>query len=231
MTIKTVVIDSKEPGWVQALTFDNAPVTVQHLPCGDAWLACEGATLIVERKTLPDLLASIADGRLFDQAGRMAKASQWSYVVVTELPTVRSGYIFVNGSMTKRLWCSVTGALMTVQELGVAVTWCEGDTQYAPTLTRLAKRNRGDVHVKKRRDVALQTPGELVLSSLPGISDVRARALFEHCGSAAFALQYLSGESGGSCPGVGLSTKAAARAALGLPADLRIAVIAKEEAA
>lgn len=231
MTIRTVVIDSNEPKWVQALTFDNALVAVQHLPCGDAWLACEDATLIVERKTLPDLLASIADGRLFDQSGRMAKASRWSYVVVTELPTIRSGYIFISGKMTKWPWVSVTGALMTVQELGVTVTWCEGDTQYAPTLTRLAKRSRGNVHVKKRRDVALQTPGELVLSSLPGISDVRARALFEHCGSAAFALQYLSGEDGGNCPGVGPSTKAAARAALGLPADLKMVVIAKEEAA
>ena len=231
MTLKAVILDSREPDWVKSLTFD-VPVTVQALPTGDAWLAVEDATIIVERKTLPDLLGSIVDGRLFDQASRMVQASPWCYCVITGMPSIRSDCLFVDGRMTNWSWNSVQGATATLQELGVVVLWRPtGYEAYRETLEWLARHNRGPIMLRQKRETVMQSPAEIVLSALPGISDGRADALMRHCGSAAFALQYLTGEGGGTVPGVGPGTKQAARKALGLPEDLQLAVISKEEAA
>ena len=96
MTLKAVILDSREPVWVQELNF-GVPKSITALPSGDAWLATEDTTLVCERKTLADLLASIRDGRLFTQAAAMVQQSVWSYEVVTELPVIRSGCVWAGG--------------------------------------------------------------------------------------------------------------------------------------
>jgi len=227
--LKAVILDSKEPASIKALDF-GVPTLVQPLKCGDCWLATDSTTLVVERKTLSDLLASIRDGRLFDQAARLVAQSKWCYEVITELPVVRSGCVFLNGKMSEWKWASVQGALLTLQEMGVEVVWWEGG--YVQCLQWLADRSRDTVHVKpQRRDIVMESPAETVLCSLPGISDGRAGALLEHCGTAAFALQFLTGNGGGSIPGIGPGTKTAVRSALGLTDDLVLTVVGKEETA
>ena len=99
MTLKAVVLDSREPQWVQELDY-GVSKSVAALPIGDAWLATEDTSLVVERKTLSDLLASIRDNRLFTQAAAMVSQSVWSYEVVTELPVVRSGCVWAAGKLT-----------------------------------------------------------------------------------------------------------------------------------
>jgi len=225
--LKAVILDSKEPAAIKALDY-GVPTMTQSLPCGDAWLATEDTTLVVERKTLPDLLASIRDGRLFDQAARMVAQSKWSYEVITELPVVRSGQIFLNGKLTEWKWSSVQGALLTLGEMGVEVIWWQDG--YVQCLEWLAGRDRDTVHVKpQKRDVVMESPAETILCALPGISDGRAGALLEHCGTAAFALQFLTGNGGGSIPGIGPGIKTGVRSALGLDDSLVLAVIGKEE--
>ena len=229
MTLKAVVLDSREPTWVQELNF-GVPKSITALPIGDAWLATEDTTLVVERKTLADLLASIRDGRLFTQAAAMVAQSAWSYEAVTELPVVRSGCVWVDGKLTNWKWSSVQGALLTVQDIGVQVVfWPESRQGYADALKFLADRDRGPVKIRpQKRDIIMQSVGESILCSLPGISDGRAGALLEHCATTAWALDFLTGNGGGSVPGVGPGTKQAVRQALGLPSDLRLAVINKE---
>ena len=177
---------------------------------------------------MSDLLGSISDGRLFDQASRMAKASPWSYVVVTEIPIVRSGFVWTSGRITKWRWASVMGALLTVQEMGIGVMFLYTPERYKAALIRLAQRSRGDVRPQHKREGVLATAGEAILSSLPGISEVRAQALLDHCGSAAWALAYLAGDGGGEVPGVGPATRDSARKALGLDDELILTVISKE---
>jgi len=227
MTLNAVILDTREPESITKLTFD-VPTSTQALPCGDAWLSTDTGIVIVERKTASDLLGSIMDGRLFDQASRMVKASPWSYVVVTSIPIVRSGYVWTSGRITKWKWASVMGALLTVQEMGVGVMFLYAPTQYKAALVRLANRNRDDVRPHHKREAVMAAPGELILSSLPGISEVRAQALLDHCGSAAWALMYLSGDKGGEVPGVGPATREAARKALGLDEGLMLSVITRE---
>lgn len=230
MTIQAVILDSREPPWVLALKFGQAPVAVQALPAGDACIATGDAMLLVERKTPGDLLASISDDRLFNQVAEMHKATPWVYVVVTGELAQTGGFVRADGRTTNWRWASLQGALLSAQELGAAIFYCSSDHEYASALEALAAHSRAPVRVDAKRDTTMLTPGEVVLTSLPGISDVRARALLQYCGSAAFALAFLS--DGGAAepvpdkvPGVGKATKQAARAALGLTDNLRLEVV------
>ena len=232
MTLKAVVLDSREPQWVQELDY-GVSKSITALPIGDAWLATEDTTLVVERKTLNDLLASIRDNRLFTQAAAMVSQSVWSYEVVTELPVIRSGCVWAGGQLTAWKWSSVQGALMTLQDIGVQVVfWPNSHQGYADALKFLADRDRGPVKVHpQKRTAVMQSDAEAILCSLPGIRDGKTEILLKHCGTAASALDFLTGNGGGSVPGVGPGTKEAVRQALGLADGLRLAVIDKESEA
>lgn len=227
MTLIAAILDSREPTWVQGLRFGSAPVAVQELAAGDACLATPDAMILVERKTPNDLLASIADDRLFNQVAEMRKQTPWVYVVVTGHVDAIMGKVRTDGRSTNWSWQSLQGALATVQELGAAIVYCSGDDAYAPTLEWLASRNHGTVRTEAKRDAMMTTPAESILTALPGISEVRAAALLKHCGSAAWALAFLSNGASDKVPGIGPSTHQAARAALGLTDDLTLEVVTK----
>jgi len=167
--IKSIIIDSREPESIHKLDFGNTPKMKMTLEAGDLWVACEdGCTLVVERKEPNDLLASIADNRLFNQAAKMKQISQWSYVVVT-------GKID-DALAIDRNWtyAAIWGALLSVQELGVMVVFCDGDYDFAPCVERLAKRTRGDMKIKPVRNAYVFGGQEAVLASLPGIGAKKA---------------------------------------------------------
>jgi len=235
--LQAVILDSNDVSaapWLLDLDW-GCPVSKTDLHhVGDAWATVDDlATLVIERKTLSDLLASIRDGRLFTQAAAMVKVSAWAYEVVTELPVVRSGFVWAGGKLTNWKWSSVQGALMTLQDIGVQVVWWPESRQgYADALKFLAARDRGPVKVHpQRREVVMQSRAEAILCALPGISDGRAGALLKHCETTAWALEFLTADKWESVPGVGPGTKSAVRQALGLADGLRLAVIDKETGA
>lgn len=231
MTLKAVLLDSREPPWVQGLGFGDAPISVVPLSAGDAWLAVEDATIIVERKTFSDLLGSIQDERLFDQVARMIKLSSWRYLIVQGRGRLSQDGERVIGVPGAGVWNihRIEGALATVQQMGVTVVRIgPRPHNYHAALTWLASRKRGEVKVTPRREAVMQSPGERILCALPGISEVRAQALLDHCGTTAWALVYLAGEGGGKVPGIGPATKEAARQALGLEDDQIFAINIKE---
>lgn len=228
MALRCVAFDSREPSWVQKLPM-GVPTAVCDLPVGDAWLTLEQGVVVVERKSGADLMASIADGRLLAQASQMAAACDWCNVIVSGVIIGGDGVVRADGKATKWQWRSIAGALMTVQQLGVAVSWIPSDTEYGPTLRWLANREYAPVTVKLwRREAVMQSPQEAILCALPGISDTRAAALLESCGSAAWALDFLTGTSKFDVPGIGPGTKRAARQALGLYDDLALTVVAQK---
>ena len=228
MTLSAVLLDSREPPWVQSLTFGDVPARVDTLTAGDAWLLVEDTILVVERKTFSDLLGSIQDGRLFDQAARMVELSPWCYLVVQGLGRLsREGDLVAYAGGAAWPVHRIEGALATVQQLGVAVVHIGALHQnYHDALLWLASRKRGDVEIAApRRKAVMQSPGERILCALPGISEVRAQALLDHCGTAAWALTFLTNEGGGKVHGVGPATKAAARQALGLEDNQILTVV------
>lgn len=229
--LKAAIIDNREPSHIQAIKIGDVTPMIQMLPTGDVWLACDDANLIVERKTPGDLLASIADRRLFEQCAAMTKASSWCYLVITGWLACQNGYTVCGGQLSQWQYRSVQGALLTVQEIGVEIVHCDGDRDYAAMLEWLANRKRDTIKVKpQRRETVMQSHAEMLLCALPGISEKRAGDLLKYCGTAAWALNYLTQDDNPNrVPGMGPSTRASARRAIGLKDNEFLSVLVYED--
>lgn len=233
--ILSALVDQREPKDVIEHIqngLPGVPVSTTLLSAGDVWLACADQTmLVIERKTGSDLLSSIRDNRLFNQVAGMREISPWSYLVITEQLTVGiDGKVWAGSRVaTGFTWNALWGALLHVQEAGVAVMMCRAEDDYAEALARLAARKRQATRVFPVRDMRIVGPGEQLLAALPGIGMERVDALLEYCGTPAWALAWLS-EIGGNgdkkVPGIGPQTRAAARRALGLCEGLTLQVLA-----
>lgn len=225
--IQSILIDNREPLWMQNIAIDGAPTVVTQLQCGDMWLAThDEKLLIVERKTADDLLASIADGRLFDQAAAMTAMTPWVYIVVQgELIPAPNGRTIAAGRTTGWRWSAVQGALQTVQEMGIAVVYLsEAQIDFHDYIIRLANRDRSVVRVGATRKPELLAPGMLLLMALPDVGPDRAKMLLEQTGSAAFALSAMTDDML-NIIGIGAETRAKARAALGLTDGARLEIV------
>jgi len=230
MTLKAIIIDSREPDWVKGRRFHNVPVTVTELPAGDAWLATEDATIIVERKTFSDLLASIADGRLFDQCARMVEISKWCYLVTAASPPAIEGkHYWVDGKRTEWTVRQVQGTLTTVQQLGVVVLSDIANEEYHDTLHWLAARKRGNVFLTPLRQAIMASPAEQVLMAIPGIGEKHAGQLLKEYETAAWAVMALTDGHAAKVLGIGPAKCAAAKRVYGLDDEQYLAVNLKEK--
>ena len=196
MTIQAIIIDSREPEWVQSLTFGDAPSAVTALETGDLQvLTDDGNTLLIERKTPDDFLNTLRDERLFPQLGRMVQARldeqstsstihTWPYLVITgDLTRGPNGKVTTaDRGATGWDWHAVQGALLTVQEMGIFVVFCGGDHDYKPCIERLANRNRGELKLLPPRPPAILGAGAAFLAGLPGIGTERVMAVMEWAG-------------------------------------------------
>jgi len=233
MGLVSVIVDSREPEWVQALTFGGVPAIVSALDAGDLLLACDdGALVVVERKTASDFLNTLRDDRLFPQIAKLREQTQWSYLVVCgDLRPGPGGVCYCDGKETGWNWSSVSGALITAQELGVHVVQLAGDHDYEAAVIRLACRDRQTVRVQPARDLSIVSEAERILAALPGIGPERIAAVLEFCGTPAWALTWLTDDrqlNDGTVPGIGLRTKQRIRKALGLDAETYMSVIVKD---
>lgn len=192
MSMTAVMIDQREPEWIQA-QFPNAAVTL--LETGDTWVACEdGHVLLIERKTSDDLLGSLKDGRLLEQVGRLVekrmdqqlrgvKITFWPYLVITGTLSADANGNTFTGRSTGWNWNAVQGALLTVQEMGCYVVHCAADTEYAKVVSMLAKREHKDtVDILPQRQPMPVDAKSTFLMGLPGIGLERARAIMEWSG-------------------------------------------------
>jgi len=236
MGLNAVILDSREPSNITALTFGGkVPVSVAMLDCGDAWLiADDGNLLIVERKTPSDLLGSIKDGRLFQQVAAMRNQTKWAYLMITGLlaHTV-DGMVKTDGRLTEWRYSSVQGALLSVQEFGVAVVYCESDEHYEKAILTLSNRDRSPEKViQQRSKPTVLTQQEIVLTSLPGIGIDKAGLLLGEHGSAAYSIAWLTWlDSFAEVSGIGDMTKRKVREALGLLPEEWIAVLDTKKSA
>jgi ERCC4-type nuclease len=235
MSLTGVLVDNREPQHIQALRFGGVPVAPTMLDVGDLWASCDdGQMLGVERKAPNDLLASIRDGRLFQQCAALRERFQWAYLVVTGILTDSlDGHVVTNNRTSGWRWTDVQGALLTVQELGVAVVYCAGDEQYEDTVLRLARRERqAEKVLAPRTQSRVLTPAEQILTSLPGIGLERAQRILEHFGgNPAYALAWLTWlKTVLEIDGIGDGTKHQVRRALGLEPDQWLTVFDDQSA-
>lgn len=176
--IQSVIIDSREPTYVQQLKFGGAPVAVTMLPAGDIWIATDdNAMLCIERKTPDDFLNSLRDDRIFGQCAALREQTQWAYLLITGLFLRGADNHVITGRLTGWDYNAVQGALLTIQELGVHVIHCTGDHDLEGAITRLANRDRGVVHVPPARFNHVLSDAEAIIASLPGIGVERLNAI------------------------------------------------------
>ncbi|TAM61192.1 MAG: nuclease [Rhodanobacter sp.] len=161
-----------------ALAACNAfAVEVRRLSVGDY---CLDDALLFERKTLPDLAASIKDGRLFEQALRLAKAKLPAALILEG-----SARDLASSGMRAE---AIQGALVTVSLfIGLPLLRTRNAEETARTLQYAARQRRAvgcgalPRHgCRPKGKAALQS---YVLQGLPGIGPRRAARLIQRFGS------------------------------------------------
>ncbi len=197
MTITAVLIDSREPTWVQKLSFGGVPTSVIQLDYGDIQAVTDdGHLLSIERKAADDLIGTLREERLFPQIARLAEPridqhinnqslTYWPYLIITgEFRTGSGGKVITERGETGWSWTAIQGALLNIQEMGVFVIQCANDQDFENCVIGLGKRKREGIQkILPPRPAMLLGPGTAFLASLPGIGPDRAMGLMNWAGN------------------------------------------------
>jgi ERCC4-type nuclease len=193
--ITAIMVDSREPKWVQDLQFDGIPKSVQFLEQGDLMAATDaGELILVERKTPDDFLNSLKQDRVMLQLANMLEVTRWSYLMVTgEFKLGVKGEV-VTQRVTGWNWDAVQGAILSIQEMGIYVIQCQGDEDYEAAIIRLGNRDRSHVMpIPPAKQPHVYSQSEAALAALPGIGFKRLQSVLEAAGgSAGWALALLT---------------------------------------
>ena len=230
MTLSAVILDTREAPWVKALTFNGLPVTVSFLEVGDALCACDdGNLLCIERKSPDDFLGSLKDDRLFLQLANMKAEYRFSYLMITDsFGRGANNQVVTERGQTGWSWNALQGTLITIQEIGVLVTYSAGDTDYENAIIRLANRNRSSVlELGPAKLPRILSINETIICSLPGIGLERLHSVMDYCGTAAWAICALT-DDGTKIPNVPMSVKKRVRQALGLKPEEQLGVLVND---
>ena len=223
--IRSVVIDSREPEWIQNLDWFGAEKTISCMDAGDLLAVCEDGTgLLIERKTPTDFLGSLVSQRMLIQSAlKLApyrSAGFWPYVLITgDFYISNHGKVAYNraGALIESLvnFDSVWGELLSIQELGVFVMFCKSSRDYPDAVLRLSNRNRNELKIippAKRRGQSLGIQAT-ILASLPGIGETRALRICEKYTPAEFVQALIRNERPAGIAG---KTRARILTALGI---------------
>lgn len=191
--ITALIIDSREPAWVQNLKFNGIPTTVSMLETGDVLaVTSDNHTLVIERKTNDDFLNSLKDDRLFPQLARMAEIrnaqqnlgqpiTNWPYLLITD-PFVanRDGKVITQRGVTGWSFSAVMGTILSIQEMGVFVIFCNGDADFQDCILRLGRRSRDpEMRILPPRPANILGPKYSFLMGLPGMGIDRVQDILD----------------------------------------------------
>ncbi len=175
-----VYVDYRErgSGVPEALSSMGAAVVYERLGVGDYVVSDRVA---VERKTVPDLAESLFDGRLFDQARRLAEYYERPILIV-------EGDLSELERVTGRVRQVLQALASLTLEPGVAVLWSRGPSDTAALLYTLACREQAGerrpvVVNRKPRLESLWMQQLYLVQSLPGVGPKLAEKLLEKMGS------------------------------------------------
>jgi ERCC4-type nuclease len=207
--IELIRIDSREPSSVvHAIKTANPllPYVVEELEAGDVRVELvdhDAPPILFERKTVPDLMASIKDRRLGNQITECLSVTPHTFLIVEGNMTHsddghtkwrRDLGVNFDYSETGFMYSAVWGVLTKVQTMGAFVRFYRAEDLWQ-TIYSCAKMITADeVVVMPRQSPQFKdaTPSERVLMSFDGVSYTRAKTLLEETGNAANAIWYLS---------------------------------------
>lgn len=176
----SVIVDDREAAAAVLETLRrraDVVTRVQRLPLGDYRV---DEALLFERKTLPDLVASIKDGRLFTQGLRLANAPLRTAVILEgttrDLGECRMHREAIQGALialTLFLGIPLLRSMDAQETAGLILFAArQARTFAAGALPRKGLRPRGKARVQHR-----------ILQGLPGIGPARAKGLLERFGT------------------------------------------------
>ena len=198
----SIVVDDREAGSgvLRALRdLEGVRVAVQRLRLGDYEV---DGRILFERKTLPDLVESIKDGRLFKQARRLA-ASPRKTVILLEGRMAN----LATSHMSRE---AIQGALITVSVIfGIPLLRSLSPEESARLMLFASRQLQTAVSgaiprhgARPRGKRALQMH---ILQGLPGIGPARAQRLLEKFGAIENVLRAPPDDLS-AVPGIGVAT-------------------------
>ncbi len=178
-----IVVDHRElKSGVAAYLQDNTDATIHfaQLPLGDY---CIDDLFLFERKTLPDLLASIKDGRIFRQVCRLA-SSPYRSVIILE----GSSSDILQSQMSRE---AIQGVLIQISIfLRIPVLRAKDAEETAKLILftrnqsqKLSGEVNGTRHFPHKRPQAKHKTQLYILQGIPGIGPKRAQVLLDHFAS------------------------------------------------
>jgi Fanconi anemia group M protein len=168
-----IVADYRERGMISELHEMGAVLKEDNLPIADFVVSQK---IAIERKTHSDFIASIIDGRIFEQIENLKRFYDRPIVLI-------EGYSDRNISEN-----AYKGAIATLVSNGITILSTKNLHDSAKTIFWIAKReqeeNSAEIAVKVgKKPVDAKKQKEFIVSSIPGISSVLAKRLLKHFGS------------------------------------------------
>lgn len=174
----TLIIDYREKALLSRL-----PAETKNLILGDVCIQKDGQDVIIlERKTVADLSASICDGRYQEQSFRLLEST---------LPPHRIVYL-IEGSLEKEQSISKKGMMSAMMSLWftkgfsvVQTASIDETVEYIQLLLeKVTKESEAHDYVstlkpKKKDKLTPENIDVVLLSQIPGISTVTAKALLQ----------------------------------------------------
>lgn len=162
--------------------FADVRVEIAQLPVADFLL---GGGVAVERKTARDLISSILDRRLFEQAEHLREHYTHPVLILEGDPLAVTSRVRPNAIRGALARLAVTGRMPVLPSADP-----EGTAALLVTLARQAHAERGQERSPaKRRALSVTEWQEALVAGLPGVGPVLARRLLAHLGSFAALVQ------------------------------------------
>jgi ERCC4-type nuclease len=133
--------------------------------------------VIIEKKTVADFVKSICDKRLFQQLSAMKESFEKPILIIEGQESLYGGALQPN---------IIRGALAAITvDMSIPIIWTRDMADTAGVIYWIARREQFDENREiclrnKRVPVTLEEKQEYLVSSLPDVSKVRARALLKH---------------------------------------------------
>jgi len=175
----TIVVDSRELGspTTRELSKYDILITQEALSIGDFIISDRTA---IERKTVEDFVASIIDGRLFEQVSNLKSAYEMPVLLIEGESFQTSRNIAPE---------AVMGAVASViVDFSVPVVWTRSPSETALLLLSIARReqSKGERRPRirmERKPESLAREQEFVVAGLPLVDTVLARRLLRAFGT------------------------------------------------
>ncbi len=173
-----IVVDEREKksGIPDLLRKVGIGMEVKMLPVGDYVVAPE---TVVERKSLPDLVSSVFDGRLFDQCSRLKENFKFPIILmegnVDEIENITENPLVFYGAVSR-----------IALDFKIPIIPTPSATHTAKLLVSMCMRreNAGGPFLKKiKKSGNVQVQQLSALSSMPGVGEKLAIRMLERFGT------------------------------------------------